>query len=149
MKKGRDTCTALFYFSKCSEELVFTKKSRWNVIFLVLSGKMLFLFTENMILIIGQKMKDDLSQKNTWEYDNFFKCSEKMVFSKKSLWNMILLILSGKVVFFYPKIWYFFFRRKIEDDLSQEMHANTIFSVYMYKCYIYDITLLLKRQYRE
>ena len=34
-------------------------------------------------------MKDDLSQKNTWKYDIFFKCSEKMVFSKKSHWNMI------------------------------------------------------------
>ena len=28
-------------------------------------------------------MKDDLSQKNTWKYDIFFKCPEKMVFPKK------------------------------------------------------------------
>ena len=27
-------------------------------------------------------MKDDLSQKNTWKYDIFFKYSEKMVFPK-------------------------------------------------------------------
>ena len=38
-------------------------------------------------------------------------------------------------------IWkiYFFFGRKMEDDLSQEIHGNIIFSVYMYKCYKYNI----------
>ena len=58
------------------------KKLCWNMIFLVLSGKMIFLFPENMILHLRRKMKDDLSQKNTRKYDIFFKCSEKMVFSK-------------------------------------------------------------------
>ena len=53
------------------------------MIFLVLSGKMIFLFPENMILHLRRKMKDDLSQKNTWKYDLFFKGSEKMVFSKR------------------------------------------------------------------
>ena len=33
------------------------------MIFLVIFGKMIFLFTENMILPLGRKMKDDLSQK--------------------------------------------------------------------------------------
>ena len=33
----------------------------------------------------------------------------------------------------------------MKDDLSQEIHVNMIFSVYMYKCYKYDITLLQKR----
>ena len=28
-------------------------------------------------------MKDDLSQKNAWRYDIFFKCPKKMVFPKK------------------------------------------------------------------
>ena len=47
------------------------------MIFLVLLGKMIFLFPENMIFLLGWKMKDDLSQKNTRKYI-FFKCSEKM-----------------------------------------------------------------------
>ena len=64
--------------------MVFPKKSRWNMIFLVLSGKMIFLFPENMILHLRRKMKDDLSQKNTRKYDIFFKVSEKMVFSKRA-----------------------------------------------------------------
>ena len=42
------------------------------MIFLVLSGKT-FIFPENMILLFGHKMKDDVSQKNIWKYDVFFK----------------------------------------------------------------------------
>ena len=41
------------------------------MVFLELSGKMILLFPENMILPLGRKMKDDLSQKNTWKYDIF------------------------------------------------------------------------------
>ena len=33
----------------------------------------------------------------------------------------------------------------MKDDLSQEKHGNMIFSVYMYKCYRYDITSLQKK----
>ena len=75
------------------------------MIFLVLLRKMILLFPENMILPPGRKMKDDLSQKNTWYffYDIFFQMSEKMVFSKRLHWNMIFLVLSGKVVFFSRK----------------------------------------------
>ena len=40
---------------------------------------------------------------------------------------------------------YFFFGRKMNDDLSQEIHGNMIFSVYMYKYYKRDITLLQKK----
>ena len=95
---------AIFPFSKCSEKMVFPKKLHWNMIFLVvLSGKMIFLFPENMILFFRQKMKDDLSQKNAWKYDIFFKCSESMVFPKKSRLNMIFLVLSGKIIFFFPE----------------------------------------------
>ena len=51
--------------------------------FLVSSGKIIFLFPENMFLLFRPKIKDDLSQKNTWKYDIFFECSEKMFFPKK------------------------------------------------------------------
>ena len=63
---------------------------------------------------------------------------------KKSHWNMIFLVFCGKMAFFYPKI-YFFIGRKMKDDLSQEMHGNMIFSVYMYKCSKYYITLLPRK----
>ena len=35
------------------------------------------------MLLLRWKMKDDLSPKNTWKYDIFFKYPEKMVFPKK------------------------------------------------------------------
>ena len=54
------------------------------MIFLVFSGKMMFLFPENMILHRRRKVKDDISQKNTRKYDIFFKLSEKTVFSKRA-----------------------------------------------------------------
>ena len=57
--------------------MVFSKKLRWNMIFMVLLGKMIFLFPENMILLLGKKMKDDLSQKkihkNMIFYSNVLK----------------------------------------------------------------------------
>ena len=37
-------------FSRRPEKTVFPKKLRWNLIFLVLLGKIIFLFPENMIL---------------------------------------------------------------------------------------------------
>ena len=41
------------------------------LLFLLLSGKMIFLFPENMILLFRQRMKDHICHKNTWKYDIF------------------------------------------------------------------------------
>ena len=93
----------IFSFCKCFEKIVLPKKSRWNMIFLVLPGKTIFLFTENMFLFFRHKRKDDISRKNTWKYDIFFKCSEKMVFPKVSRLNMIFFVISGKMVFLFSR----------------------------------------------
>ena len=122
------TWKTIFSFSKCSEKMIFPKKSHWNMIFLVSSGKMIFLFPENMILFFRRKMKDDLSQKNTWKYDIFFKCSEKMVFPKKLHWNMIFLISWGKMAFLFPENMIFFLRTENE-RYYQKMHRNMMFFV--------------------
>ena len=37
----------------------------------------------------------------------------------------------------------------MKDDLSQEIHGNMIFSLYAYKCYKYDITILHKKKWAE
>ena len=58
---------------------------------------------------------------------------------------MIFLVLSGKMIFLFPENIILFFGRKMKDDLSQEIHGNTIFSVCMYKYYKHDITLLPKK----
>ena len=73
------------------------------MIFLVLSGKIMFLFPENMILHLSRKMKDDLSQKNTRKYDIFFKLSEKMVFSKRVAPGHDLSCIISKDGIFFPR----------------------------------------------
>ena len=50
--------------------MVSPKKLHWNMIFFVLSGKMLFLFPENKILPLKRKIKDDLSQKKKKTHGN-------------------------------------------------------------------------------
>ena len=84
-------------------------------------------------------------KKNTWKYDIFFKCSEKMVFPKKIALEYDFSYIIWKDGIFFRKMWYFFFGRKMKDGFSQEIHGNMIFSVYMYKYYKCDITLLPKK----
>ena len=103
-----------FYFSRRPKKMVTPKKLRWNMILLVLSGKMIFLFPENMILPLRRKMKDDLSHKNTRKYDIFFKLSGTMVFPKGSGRHMIFLVLSEKMVFSSQKHDIFSLGRKWE-----------------------------------
>ena len=70
--------------------MVFPKKSQSSVIFpAVLSGKMIFLFPENMILLFRRKNKDDISLTKRWS------------FQIKSRWNMIFHVLSAKMVIFF------------------------------------------------
>ena len=78
------------------------------MIFLVLSGKMIFLFPKNMILFFRHKRKYDLSQKNAWKYDIFFKCSEKIVFPKNSRLNLIFFVISRKMVFLFSRKYHIF-----------------------------------------
>ena len=89
---------------------------------------------------LDKKWKMIFLKKNKCKYDIFFKCSEKMVFSNKLDWNMIFLVLSEKVVFFFQENIFFLWT----ENLSQEIHRTTIFSVCMNKCYKHDITLLQK-----
>ena len=104
-----------------------------------------FFFPKMWSYSLDGKWKIIFPPKNTWKYHIFFKCPEKMVFLKKITLEYNLPRKFEKMVFFFRKISYFFFGRKMKDDLSQEIHGNMIFSVYMYKCYKHDITLLQKK----
>ena len=111
-------------FLKCSEKRVFPNKSHRNMIILiVLSGKMTFPFPESMILIFRRKMKDDISQKNTWKNDVFWNVLKRWSVQKNRtrIWSLLLYYsLSQKydLIFYaenerwsftkeYMKIWYF------------------------------------------
>ena len=116
LKKGKNlllqtTYTAqktIFSFSKSSEKMIFPQNLHCNMTFLVSAGKMIFIFPESMILFFRRKMKDDLSQKNTWKYDVFFKCSKKVIFPKKSHQKMIFLVSSGKMALLFLENMMFF-----------------------------------------
>ena len=104
----------VFSFSRRPEKMIFPKKLRWNMIFLVLSGNIMFPFPKNMILYLRWKMKDDLSQKNTPKYDIFFELSEKMVFSKRATPGHYLSSIIWKDGFFSRKHDFFSLDRKWE-----------------------------------
>ena len=73
------------------------------MIFLVLSGKTIFLFPENMILHVRQKINDDLSQKN--------KKKAKIWFFLQTCWKDGLFKKDRSVTWFflyYLERWYFF-----------------------------------------
>ena len=121
-----------FLFLEVLKRWSFEKKLQklgWNMIFLVLLGKMIFLFPENMILFFWQKMKDDLSRKKYMEILYFLQ-----IFWKDSLFKTIaqeydISCIIWKDGILSPKTWYFFFGRKMKDDLSQEIHD--IFCTYV------------------
>ena len=125
------------------ENMLFPKKSRWNMIFLVLSEKIIFLFPENMILHFKRKIKDDFSQKNIRKYDISFKLYEKMVFSKMAMLGRdISYIMWKESIFFARNMIFFFLLQKVRDGISQEIHGNMTFSVYTYGPYKRGATLL-------
>ena len=104
------------------------------MIFLVLLGKIMFLFPENMILHLRRKMKDDIFlKKNKPKYVSF-RPSEKMVFSKRAPPGHDISCIIWKNGIFFPNTRYFFLGQEARDDLSQEIHGNMIFSVDTYGC---------------
>ena len=63
-------------------------------------------------------MKDDLSQKNTWKNDIFFKCSENIVFPKKIAPEYDLSCTTRKNGISISRKYDIFSRRKVKDDIS-------------------------------
>ena len=112
----------IFSFSRRPEKMVFPKKSRWNMIFLVLSGKIIFL----------KKIHGNMTS-------NFL---ERWYFQKGPLRHDLSCIIWKDGILFFPKTWYFFLGQKVRDDLPQEIHGNMIFSVHTYGCYKRGATLL-------
>ena len=95
-------------------------------------------FSENIILFFEGKMKDDLSQKIDGNMIFSSNAPKRWSFQKEIALEYDLSCIIWKGVFF-PGKYIFFFGRKMEDDLSHEIHGNMMFSIYMYKCYKYDI----------
>ena len=85
----------------------FQKNLRWNIIFFVLSGKVIFLFPENRILHLDEKWKMIFLKKKYMEIWYF-----RQMFWKDGLFNKITpeydlscIIWEGGI--FFPKAWFF------------------------------------------
>ena len=129
-----------FLFPGVLKRWSFQKKSRWNIILLVLLGKIMFLFLENMILTLDGKWKLIFSEKVQGNMIFSSGLPKRWSFQKGPRQEMIFLVLSRKIVFFFPKTRCFFLGQEASDDLSQEIHGNKIFSVYTCGCYKPGVT---------
>ena len=124
----------IFSFPDVLKRWSFQKKPQWNMIFLVLKGKMIFLFPdfpENMILPPDGKWKMILlkkapppKKKKRKRKNKTKRNTEIWYFPKRwscqigSRWDMIFLVPSVKVVVFFPKTQYFFLGRKMRKGWS-------------------------------
>ena len=123
-------CMEIWYFLQMfwKDGLPKNHTGIWS--FIVSSGKMIFLFPESTILFLRRKMKDNLSHKKKCvEIWYFLQMPQKDGLSKKNragIWSFLHYLERW---FFSGKIWYFFFGKKMKDDLSQEIHD--IFCIYV------------------
>ena len=143
------------FFSRRPEKMVFPKKSCWSMIFLILSGKMIFLFPENMILPPRRKMKDDISQKkkknnnNNMETWYFLLMFWKDGLFKKTAMEFDLSCFIWKGCIFSPRTWIFSSGQKRKDDLSQEVHGNMKFSLHTHRRYKHETVCLRQKKYQR
>ena len=129
MKQVLTAPNTIFSFSKCSENMVFPKKLRWKK-FLVLSGKVIFLFLENIKLFFRRKIKDDFSQKKYRELWYFLQMFWKDGLSNKNrtgIWSFLLYYLETWY-FFFSKIWYYSLDEKWKMIFLKKIHGNIILS---------------------
>ena len=68
------------------------------------------------------------------------KFLKRWSFQKGPRRDMIFLVLSGKMVFFSPKTWYFFLGQEVRDNLSQE-----IIEIWYFQCSRTGVTNVVSR----
>ena len=101
--------------------------------------------TKNHTFFFQMFWKDGLFRKNTWKYDIFFSNVLKNGLSKKILEYDLSGIICKDGNFFLPENIILFLWTENERWSFSRIHGNLIFSVYMYKCSKYDITLPPKK----
>ena len=92
-------------------------------------------------LNLRRKMKNDLFQKQI-QGNMIFSSGlpKRSSFQKGPRRDMIFLVLSGKMTFFFPKTRYFFLGQGASNNLTLEIHGNVIFSVYTCGCFKPGVT---------
>ena len=117
---------AIFFFPNIPKRWSFQKKLHWNMILLILSRKIVFIFPENMILFFRRKRKMIFLKKIHGNIIFLSNVLKRRSFQKNRSWIWSSLYYL-EIWYFFPKTWYFFFGRKMKDDLSQKILANLIF----------------------
>ena len=111
-----------YFFPNALKRWYFEKDSTGIWPFLYYQERWYFIFPKISSYSLDGKWKMMIQKKkNSWKYDIFLKCSGNIVFPKKSHWNIIFPLLSGKMFFSsdgkwkviclkkYIEIWYFLY----------------------------------------
>ena len=116
-----------FCFSRRPEKIVFPNNSRWNVNFFVLSGKMIFLFPENMILPPDGKWRMIFLKKYTeiWYFLQMFWKDGLFEKDRAGIWSFLYYLERWGV--FPPNTGYFFPGRKMKEMIFLKKYTETYF----------------------
>ena len=104
------------------------QKSHWNIIFLVSSEK-IFFSPKMWSYSLGGKWKMIFLKKIHGNMIYSSNVLKRWSFQKNCTGIWSFLYHEERWHFFFPKIWYFFYGRKMKDDISQKIHGNMMFSV--------------------
>ena len=102
--------------------MVFPKKLRWNLIFLALSGKTIFFFSENMILPLDGKWKMIFLKKNTRSEKKNSNLLKRWSFQKVSRRTWYFL--------YYLERWYFLPENMVFSPWSEIERGMTFLKKY-------------------
>ena len=105
--------------SKCSKKMVFPKKLHWNMIFLIILEKMIFLFLKNMILLFKKKNGNMIFSVYLVKMVFHFTTNMILSFCQKSkddLFPKIRLKMTFEKGNVHPRKYVFSSDRKIKDD---------------------------------
>ena len=132
LKKKKKTMECDIFF-KCSEKMIFPKKSHRNMIFSLSLGMMAFFSRENMIFFLRTENERWSFSKNTWKYDVF--------------------CMFGKGYFFFLQIWNYPSVKKTKMVFSRKIHLNMTFPalrkkmIFILEKMILALSVLLRRPF--
>ena len=137
----------IFSFSRRPEKMVFPKKSCWNMIFLTLLGKIMFLFLIYLTPYTENERWWSFSKKymEIWHFLQTFWNDGLFKKGRAGTWSFLYYLERW---YFFPKTWYFFLGQEVRDDPSEEIHGNMIFSVYTYGRYKRGVTPFCQKNQR-
>ena len=95
----RNTARKTIFFSKCSEKMIFPKNCAWTWYFLYYLERWYFSFPNIWSHFLDGKWKMIFLKKIHGNVIFSLNAPKRWSFQKKSCWNIIFLVLSGKMTF--------------------------------------------------